>query len=244
MIEFQIVKHVEVGMETRRNRCCPEMGISLMAKIENMNEEELIFRLIKGDPNTWNDFVEHYGPRILDSLRAMKTNLPSEDLDELVHVTFVAFWKALPKFRNECTVLSFLRKIAKRKALTEIRRRDAQKRDHKKTVGDPEKVLAIHSEPAKDPLESGPKNLNIETLDEDFAERLSFSNVFKKLAKRCRTLIALRFYAKLKVNQIYETLKPSEPELKPQHVHLQLHRCIRNLKKRLLETDNEKQDDK
>lgn len=223
-------------MSAERIESYPEMVFSLMAKIEKMNEEELISRLIKGDPNTWNDFVDHFGPRILDSLRAMKSGLPDETLDELVNDTFVAFLKGLPKFRLECTTLSFLRKIAKKKALTRIRWEEAQKRNHKKTVGDSEKVLESHSEPAKDMLESGPTEINVDTVDQDFAERLSFASIFMRLAKRCRTLIALRFYTRLKDKQIFETLKPSEPELKPEHVHLQLHRCIRYLERMLTES--------
>lgn len=91
-------------------------------------DNDALIRLVKsaadGDDNAFSELVKIFEKTIYNM--AMQSLHNREDALDLSQDVFLKLWRALPSFRGECSVASFVMKIAKNTMLDILRRRSTR----------------------------------------------------------------------------------------------------------------------
>jgi len=82
---------------------------------------ELIDAAIQGDEPGFRILVQRYQPIVLKTVRGMLGD--AMDVDDVVQETFVRLYAALPKFRRDAALKTFITRIAINRCLDSLRRR-------------------------------------------------------------------------------------------------------------------------
>ena len=100
-------------------------------------EQYLLDKIRRGNTKAWSEFVDRYRGRLLSFARA---KLQSADAEDAVQEAFVAFITALPNYRSECGLETYLFVLLRRKIIDTYRNRKARHvcliQDTYKTQGD------------------------------------------------------------------------------------------------------------
>jgi len=100
-------------------------------------EQYLLDKIRRGNTKAWSEFVDRYRGRLLSFARA---KLQSADAEDAVQEAFVAFITALPNYRGECGLETYLFVLLRRKIIDTYRNRKARHvcliQDTYKTQGD------------------------------------------------------------------------------------------------------------
>ena len=86
-----------------------------------MNEEELVRAARAGDDEAFREIVRRHEPAVARTVIGMLGNTP--EADDVGQETFIRFYRALPVFRGESTVATYLTRIAINLSLNELKRR-------------------------------------------------------------------------------------------------------------------------
>jgi RNA polymerase sigma-70 factor, ECF subfamily len=105
---------------SRRWRLDPNMEISSSTPCAG-DDVDLLVRLRAGEDSAFTELVQAFGPRLL---AVMQRYLPQEqDRQDALQETFVSAFKALPRFRGESSLGTWLHRIAVNCALMRVRSR-------------------------------------------------------------------------------------------------------------------------
>ncbi len=93
-------------------------------EILNPDDEETASRVDRarnGDRGAFRELVDQFHEDIAATVVAMLG--PGPEVDDVVQEVFIRFYEALPRFRGEARVSTFLKRIAINRSLDELRRR-------------------------------------------------------------------------------------------------------------------------
>ena len=148
-----------------------------------------------GVERLFNEIVKDYSERVYWHVRRFVNN--HEDADDLVQEIFLKIWTALPSFRGEAQLFTWIWRIATNETLNWIRR-DKVRAALRFTTIDAEMERRIDSDPF---------------FDGDAADR-ALSKAVAKLPEKQRQVFILRYYDEMPYEQMSEVLGTSVGALK------------------------------
>ncbi len=87
-------------------------------------EQVLLEQIRLGEEHAWSQLIDRYQGRLESFARARLGQ--KHDCDDIIQETFIAFLRALPKFRGECNLETFLFTLLRRKIIDSYRRKAAR----------------------------------------------------------------------------------------------------------------------
>ncbi|MBR2747622.1 MAG: RNA polymerase sigma factor [Bacteroidales bacterium] len=148
-----------------------------------------------GVERLFNEIVKDYSERVYWHVRRFVNN--HEDADDLVQEIFLKIWTALPSFRREAQLFTWIWRIATNETLNWIRREKVRAALRFTTI-DAEMERRIDSDPF---------------FDGDAADR-ALSKAVAKLPEKQRQVFILRYYDEMPYEQMSEVLGTSVGALK------------------------------
>ena len=158
----------------------------LIKLFEDTSKREAVFRII----------MKRYGAKLYSHVRTFFTS--HEEADDIVQNTFVKAWRAMPKFRAESSLYTWLYRIATNEALTFVRNKK-----NKTTVSldDDENFYQIPGEDSS-PHHSG----------EYIAARLK--SAVEQLPEKQRVVFNMKYFEEMRYEEISDILGTSVGALK------------------------------
>jgi RNA polymerase sigma factor (sigma-70 family) len=199
--------------------------------MKKLPEEKLIEYALTGSDDAWREIYRRYYGRVRRVVAWGKWSFRYSEIEEITQEVFLELVKALPKFRGEASLATFLTRLTKNKCISALRRRGAQKRakeeygfvfDERRS-DEEERWVSVQSE-TDQPEESL-------VFQEDAAELMS---ALQKLSPECREIVKKRFFDDLSYKEICDELG-----LPLGTVCSRLKRCLSKLKK-VYESSREK----
>jgi RNA polymerase sigma-70 factor, ECF subfamily len=182
----------------------------LEVNTENIDEQDLVERLQKGQQWAFNILVNTYQNRLLKV--AYGITLDREDSMEIVQDVFISVFKNIRTFRQESSLATWLRKITINQCLNWKRKWKRRfKWDHK----------SIESENNKD-LSKENNNPEMQYREKQFEKNIM--TAIKKLPEKIRLVFVLNAFEGLSYEEISETLN-----IKKGTVSSRLHFARKNL---------------
>ena len=164
----------------------------LEVNTENIDEQDLVERLQKGQQWAFNILVNTYQNRLLKI--AYGITLDREDSMEIVQDVFISVFKNIRTFRQESSLATWLRKITINHCLNWKRKWKRRfKWDHK----------SIDSENSKNLFK---ENNNPEMLYREKQSEKNIMTAIKKLPEKIRLVFVLNAFEGLSYEEISETL--------------------------------------
>ena len=148
-----------------------------------------------GVERLFNEIVKDYSERVYWHVRRFVNN--HEDADDLVQEIFLKIWTALPSFRGEAQLFTWIWRIATNETLNWIRREKVRAALRFTSI-DAEMERRIDSDPF---------------FDGDAADR-ALSKAVAKLPEKQRQVFILRYYDEMPYEQMSEVLGTSVGALK------------------------------
>jgi len=178
--------------------------------LSNFNSDDDLIGLLKTDAKKgFSRIVEKYSSRLYWHIRRLV--ILHEDADDALQNTFLNAWKNLDSFRNESSVYTWLYAIATNESLSLINKR---KKNSGIPLDDIGKYLACTTEG------------NI-WFDGDEAE-VKLQNAILCLPEKQRIVFNLKYYDKMKYEEMSKVLRTSEGALKASY-----HHAVRKIEKLL-----------
>ena len=143
----------------------------------------------------FNEIVKEYSERVYWHVRRFVNN--HEDADDLVQEIFLKIWTALPSFRGEAQLFTWVYRIATNETLNWLRREKVRAALRFSSI-DTEMERRIDSDPF---------------FDGDAADR-ALSKAVAKLPEKQRQVFILRYYDEMPSEQMSEVLDTSVGALK------------------------------
>ena len=166
-----------------------------------MKDEEIIALYREGErEKAFNEIVRNYSERLYWHVRGFVCS--HEDTDDILQDIFIKIWNALPRFRGEAHLYTWLYRIATNEALNSLRR---QKLKNMLSLSSDDSVFASRLE--ADPYFNG-----------DELQRQLLAAV-RKLPEKQRLVFVMRYFEDMDYRQISEILNTSEGALKASYHH-------------------------
>lgn len=190
--------------------------------MKQKTEEELIQLALSGGQDAWKEIYRRYYSRVRRIVTWGKWGFRPAESDEIVQDVFLELLKALPGFRHEASLSTFLTRLSKNKCISVLRQKGAQKRareeygfvfEDRKTEEGEKKIFA----------ESGTGDPQKSIIFKEEALQLMAS--LKCLSPDCREVIKKRYFDDLSYKEICDEL-----ELPLGTVCSRLKRCLSRLK--------------
>ena len=143
----------------------------------------------------FNEIVRDYSERVYWHVRRFVNN--HEDADDLVQEIFLKIWTALPSFRGDAQLFTWVYRIATNETLNWLRREKVRSALRFTSI-DAEMERRIDSDPF---------------FDGDAADR-ALSKAVAKLPEKQRQVFILRYYDEMPYEQMSEVLDTSVVALK------------------------------
>ncbi|MBN1350911.1 RNA polymerase sigma factor [candidate division KSB1 bacterium] len=191
-----------------------------------MEETELIENIKTEQPGAFKDLVEQYQEKVLNTCYRFTNN--KEDAEDVAQDVFVAIYQALPKFRGNAKLSTWIYRIAVTKSLDLIRSRKRKKRFarvqsiFKKGEGEREEELQI-------PHPDNPHK-DLEHLERAVILRKAVDS----LVENQRVAITLNKYEGFNCQEIAEIMGTTQSA-----VEALIHRAKKKLHKKLYNYYNE-----
>lgn len=191
--------------------------------MKNLSEENLIETAIEGDESAWNEIYRRFHGRVKRIVSWRKWGFRQAEADEVAQDVFLELLKALPNFRKESSLATFLTRLAKNKCISVLRKKGAQKRakeeygftfDEKKS-DDPDERRVIAESTMGNPQDTLIFQENAQFLSESLEE----------MSDECRDVIEKRFFKDMSYKEICDEL-----DLPLGTVCSRLKRCLLYLK--------------
>ncbi|MCE1246014.1 MAG: sigma-70 family RNA polymerase sigma factor [Firmicutes bacterium] len=191
--------------------------------MRNLEEDKLIEYAIDGVDQAWSEIYRRYYGRVKRVVAWQKWGFRPAEVEEVTQEVFLELIKALPNFRQEASLATFLTRLTKNKCISILRRKGAQKRakeefgfvfEEKKSDDDDERFLHVESTMGNPEEEL--------VFDEDSLELMTS---LQQLSAECRDIIKKRYYDDLSYKEICDELN-----LPLGTVCSRLKRCLLRLK--------------
>ena len=179
----------------------------------DINEQDLIERLKKGQQWAFNILVTRYQDRLLKI--AYGITLDTEDSQEVVQDVFISAFKSIHTFRQDASLATWLRKITINQCLNWKRKWKRRfKWSHE----------SIESENDKNLIKENRKNKDPETLYREKQFEKNLVKAIKTLPEKIRLVFVLNAFEGLSYEEIAKTLN-----IKKGTVSSRLHFARKNL---------------
>ena len=167
-----------------------------------MEDKDLLqlFREEGKENYAFNLIVDKYSERLYWHIR--KITASHDDTNDILQNTFVKAWNALPSFREESRIYTWLYRIATNESLTFI----------KKSKMRSFLSLSDYSKQVENQLEADPY------FNGDETQRI-FRKAIMKLPGKQRAVFTMRYYDEMKYEEISEILGTSVGALKASYHH-------------------------
>ncbi len=155
----------------------------------------------------FESLVKDYSPMLYAQIRGIVLN--HDDADDVLQETFIKIWKALPSFRSDAAVTTWLYRIASNEALQHIRRQKWRK------------ALFINSFKEE-----------VASKGEPTAEIISnhLEKAMKQLTAHQRNIFALRYFNETPYREIADALDLAEGTVKATY-----HQSVKKIEAYLIE---------
>lgn len=175
-----------------------------------MNDEEIITLYFSGQhEKAFNEIVKIYSEKLYWHVRRFVCS--HEDTDDLLQEIFVKIWAALPSFRREARLYTWLYRIATNETLNFLRKQKIRSALAFKSID-----TALEDKIDEDPYFNGNE-----------AQRVLLKAI-NRLPEKQRLVFVMRYYDDMKYSDISEILKTSEGSLKASY-----HIAYKKIKKEL-----------
>ncbi|MCD4784120.1 MAG: RNA polymerase sigma factor [Candidatus Eremiobacteraeota bacterium] len=200
--------------------------------MKDLSEENLISLAINGSELAWREVYHRYFNRVRRVVAWRKWGFTRAEVDEIIQEVFLELIKALPNFRYEASLSTFLTKLSKNKCISVLRRKNAQKRvreeygfvfDDRQIDRETERKLFVES-----------KIGNPEEILIFGEEAMGLMKAMKNLNPDCREVIKKRYFDELSYKEICGQL-----DLPLGTVCSRLKRCLLRLKEIILKNSGE-----
>ncbi len=164
-------------------------------------DDEIMALYRQGDrERAFSALMQSYQERLYWHLRRFTSS--HEDTDDLLQETFVKIWTALPTFRAESRLYTWVYKIATNEALNFLRRRKARK--------------ALDTEPIDAALE---RKIEDDPYFNGNELQRELQKAIRKLPKKQRLVFDMRYFDDMSYADISEVLDTSVGSLKASYHH-------------------------
>ena len=160
----------------------------------------IVFREEGKENYAFNLIVEKYSERLYWHIRKMVVS--HDDTNDILQNSFIKAWGALPKFREESRLYTWLYRIATNESLTFLKRSKLRSF----------LSLSDYSGQIENQLEADP------WFDGDDTQRI-FRKAIMSLPNKQRAVFNMRYYDELKYEEISEILDTSVGALKASYHH-------------------------
>lgn len=191
--------------------------------MKDYSEDNLIKLALEGHSQAWQEVYRRYYGRVKRVVAWQKWGFRYAEVEEIIQEVFLELVKALPSFRQESSLSTFLTRLAKNKCISVLRRKGAQKRvkeelgyifDDRKSNDESERQIFVESE-------TGNPEKSI-LLKEDTAYLIES---LEAIHPDCREIIIKRYFEDLSYKEICDEL-----ELPLGTVCSRLKRCLKRLR--------------
>ena len=166
-----------------------------------MKDEEIIALYREGErEKAFNEIVRNYSERLYWHVRGFVCS--HEDTDDILQDIFIKIWNALPRFRGEARLFTWLYSIATNEVLNFLRKRRLKS---VLSFTSEEKVLIGQME--ADPYFNG----------DEAQKKLMLA--IGKLPEKQRLVFVMRYFEEMEYQEISEILKTSVGSLKASYHH-------------------------
>ena len=185
-----------------------------------VDDTGLYKRLIKQDPNAFQELVEHYKNLVHSVIR--QTIPETAHAEDLAQEVFIRIYKGLPGFKGQSRLSSWIWQITYRVCLSEIEK--IRKEKGLVSIDDPDASmnLSVH-----------PDFVDEKSSWEQLEDQDQWEVLFQQLPARHRMILVLYYYRELSYLEIAEILDRPMGTIKSD-----LHRAKASLRKTYLENEN------
>jgi RNA polymerase sigma-70 factor (ECF subfamily) len=193
---------------------------------ESVREAQLIARLRRGDHDAFEQLVRQYGGRLLATARRVLHN--EDDARDAVQEAFLSAFRALPHFRADAKLSTWLHRIVMNTALMKLR--SARRRPELRI----EALLPVFDEAGEWAHEVKPLAMTSEDVLVSKETRARVSACIARLPASYREVVILRDIEELDTAEVAATLRISANAVK-----IRLHRARQALITLLTEAEKE-----
>ena len=166
-----------------------------------MQEEDIINLCLEGEYEpAFNEIVENYSERLYWHVRRFVCS--HEDTNDILQDIFIKIWGALPSFRGDSRIYTWLYRIATNETLNYLRK---IRRENAISYEDVGEMLATRID--EDP------NFNGDSLQRELHKAI------QRLPEKQRLVFNMRYFDEMKYEEIAEITGTSEGALKASYHH-------------------------
>jgi RNA polymerase sigma-70 factor, ECF subfamily len=186
----------------------------------SFHEDDIIVRCNNGDESAWHEFYYKYSGKIRVSVRryCKSTSIQEEDA---VQEVFIRLLRALKDYDHARSIDIYIMEIARRVAISELRKETAKKRGgelkHHKNQNVPDTEDEI--------WKKWGKNHNPEDLLLLHEQTSNLRSAINLLTTQCRSILQKRFELELSYREIAIEMKVEEGALR-----VRVQRCLSSLR--------------
>lgn len=193
--------------------------------LDEASDQRLIEGCLNGDESCWEGLYRRYHGLVRRTVAWGRWQFTPAEVEDNIQEVFLELLRALPSFRGEASLPTFLTRLAKNKCVSQIRRKTAQKRareevgfalEERRTAEDEPLAIAVDGRP-------GPED---ETLARDEAAAVLVA--MRTLSADCQAILEQRYFRELSYEEICASLG-----LPLGTVCSRLKRCLERLRKGL-----------
>ena len=172
-----------------------------------MNDSEILELYRAGEQErAFGEIVKAYSERLYWHVRNLVQN--HDDTDDILQDVFVKVWRALPSFRSDSLLFTWLWRIATNEALSFLRRRNRGLRDAVETVPD------NRAEQAQEQSGNVLENLTAPASIDPVRAQGLLQRAIAQLPARQKAVFCMRYYDEIPYEQIAEIMGVSQGALK------------------------------
>jgi RNA polymerase sigma-70 factor (ECF subfamily) len=197
--------------------------VSVHLNLVETSDQKLIEGCIAGDERCWEGLYRRYYSHVRRTVAWPRWQFSRSEVEDYVQEVFLELMRALPSFRGEASLPTFLTRLAKNKCVSQIRRKTALKRVREEVGYALEERKGSSDEPLAIAVAEGPGPEGEMLAQEEAAGVLK---ALQTLSPDCQRILQLRYYRELSYDEICTSLG-----LPLGTVCSRLKRCLERLKK-------------
>lgn len=193
--------------------------------VDEVSDQRLIEGCLNGDESCWEGIYRRYQGLVRRTVAWSRWKFTPAEVEDNIQEVFLELLRALPGFRGDASLPTFLTRLAKNKCISQIRRKTAQKRVREELGFALEERRSSDDEPQAIAVDSaaGPED---ELLAREEAAAVLVA--MRTLSGDCQAILEQRYYRERSYEEICSALG-----LPLGTVCSRLKRCLERLRKEL-----------
>jgi RNA polymerase sigma-70 factor (ECF subfamily) len=168
------------------------------------SDEELISHCLRGDDQAWEKLYKLHYVKVKRIVSWPKWGFISSETEDVTQEVFMELVRALPNFRGEAQLSTFLTHLTKNKCISQLRKKTAKKRGREDKKVSLEDERTNFDEPQVVAVEKGPTPEEAVVLQEEVNSVL---RLLPTLSEECQQVITLRYLDDMSYEEICEELQ-------------------------------------